>query len=664
MKKWGAFPSGGAFTLFMTFSEAFPSEVQEMTPREIHVSIPPAERRIVQDGSAKDCTYILPVTDGLEQVLRVRPTLELPQGQFKRKKEFHATAIGFGKREEVRLAIERLNMEGKDGIRIVNDLLSSIDFSFDIIPADTKLIVNRKYDPPGVRAGTSFESEASVVVHVRMPGMEEFYSRLREEAGVDLGVPVSHVTLYIKENGDATGLGIGLYDLAAQTSGEDPQLEVTDFDIKTLSDKEVVGVGPENCYARVGKGGSAEGIPRDMLVVDTGQPTFPPPEMRSPRTPEEVDELYRWTIRNGIVDHHSIDASVLSMPEGATRRCAAKMVADFPSEVAALIKDHDIRSVSGHTDSDLDSITATYLTKTLVDSRDSQSLPAFTERLGNFVNLVDYGRFSETNPDKVVQSLMGYFGALKSQTLGRMGAEMGAVWRSDAPLADKQARAQAVSDKFHKEIMRHMFVVYNACAASEVAGTTIDFANLDAAGLALPADTRALLEAGKKEVRADLEAFNKEFEAAEKTKVVIRTKEGEDLEVPLVVFGHTQLSPLLVMNMSYSRMPPETIVAAYAGQERTKGGDCYDVGIKPETLDLFDITFLEIPLNEAEAKKRAGVPEDQYLEAWVTLRRGKEYLRHGDPTVAVAGGSLIAASNTSLLSPEEFHAALMNAFQR
>lgn len=421
---------------------------------------------------------------------------------------------------------------------------------------------------------------------------------------------------------------------------------------------------PENCYARVGKGGSAEGMPRDMLVVDTGQPAFPSVEKREPRTAQEVDELYRETIRGGIVDHHSIDAAVLTMPEGAVRRCATKMVVDFSSEVVDLIKNRDIRSVSGHTDSDLDSITATYLTKTLVDSRDAQSLPAFTQRLGNFVNLVDYGRFSETDPDKVVRSLMGYFGALKSQTLGRMGAEMGAVWRSDAPLAEKQARAQAVSEKFHGDLMKHMFAVYNACATSEAAGTMIDFANLDATGLMLPADTRALLEAGKKEVRADFEAFNVEFEAAEKMNVVIKTKEGADLEVPLVIFGHTQLSPLLVTNMSYSRMPPETIVAAYAGQERTKGGDCYDVGIKPESLDLFNLTFLEIPLNQAEATKRAQVETSKRPEAWATLRKGKEYLGHGDPTVAVAGGSLIAASNTSLLSAEEFREALMNAFQR
>ncbi len=422
----------------------------------------------------------------------------------------------------------------------------------------------------------------------------------------------------------------------------------------------------ENCYARIGKGGSAEGMPRDMLVVDTGQPTLPSMEKRSPRTVEEVDELYRETIRGGIVDHHSIDAAVLNMPEGAVRRCAAKMVADFPSEVVALIKDRDIRSVSGHTDSDLDSITATYLTKTLVDSRDAASLPGFTERLGDFVNLVDYGRFSETDPDKVVQSLMGYFGALKSQTLGRMGAEIGAVWRSaDIPQGEKPARAQAISDKFHGEMMKHMFTVYNACVKAESAGKTIDFTNLDAADLTLPADTKKLLDAGKEQVRADIEAFNKEFEVAEQTRVVVKTKEGADLEVPLVIFGHTQLSPLLVTNMSYSRMPPETIVAAYAGQERTKGGDCYDVGIKPESLDLFNLTFLEVPLNDAErAKREPLIAAGNGLEAWTTLRKGKEYLGHGDPTVAVAGGSLIAASNTSLLSSEEFRTVLMNAFQR
>jgi hypothetical protein len=435
---------------------------------------------------------------------------------------------------------------------------------------------------------------------------------------------------------------------------------------------------PENCFARVGKGGSAEGLPREMLVVDTGQPDLPSPEMRSPKTPAEVDELYRWTIRNGIVDHHSIDASVLHMPEGAVRRCATKMVSDFPDEVLAQIKEKNIQSVSGHTDSDLDSITATFLTKTLADARRVDALPKFTKKLGDLVNLVDYGRFSETDPEKFVKSLPGYFDSIKAVLFDSMYTEIGSVWRSaEISSEEKSERARAVSDRFHAELTRQMFAVYNACASAESKAGTVNFEDLDASGFTLSDELQELLNVGREQIRKDIEAFNGEFEAAEKRTVTIKTRDGSDLRVLLVIFGHTKLSPLMAINMTYARQPPETIVAAYAGKDRTKGGDCYDIGIKPETLSIFDLTVLEAPLNAAELAKRepllrelkekkdAGTlteDESNRLKAWTTLRKGKEYLGIGDPTVAVAGGSLVAASNSSLLSSEDFRAAFFNVF--
>ncbi len=433
-------------------------------------------------------------------------------------------------------------------------------------------------------------------------------------------------------------------------------------------------VSAEGCFARVMKGGASDKLPREMIVVDTGQPQVPPAEMRHPKTAEEVDELYRWTIRNGVVDHHGIDAVVLDMPAEATRRCAAKMVADFPDEVVALIKEREIRQVTGHVDSDLDSITATYLTKRLVETRDAASLPSFIEALGNAVNRTDYGRVQEADPEKLVHMLPGVFASFKSVSLRPMGAEIGAIWGSkDIPPADKPARASQVSEKYHKLLIERMFAFYNACVRADRDGKKIDFDSIDFDALDLSPALRAVLNEGVLNTMEAFEAFNKEFESAERHSMRVTTKNGDQMEVTVLLFPHTKLSPLAVTNMSYTRMPPETIVAAYAGQERT-GGDCYDIGIKPETLDLFDISFLEVPLNQAEAEKRsplladlkakeaAGTLETQEaerLKLWTTLRNGKEYLGHGDPTVAVAGNALIAASNTSLLTPEDFRAVIL-----
>ncbi len=431
---------------------------------------------------------------------------------------------------------------------------------------------------------------------------------------------------------------------------------------------------PEHCHALMTKGGSADKLPPDMLAVDTGQPKLPAAELRNPSSQEEVDALYRQTIRDGIVDHHGIDASV-TMPAGVDRRCAAKMVADFPDEVVALIKRRDIRSVSGHMDSDLDSITATYFSKILVDKRSVDAMPSFSQRLADVVNLLDYGRFLEPNADRFVKTLPGYFGALKTQTLGKMGAEIGAVWRSaDIPGNEKPARAQEVSNKWHGELMKHMFAVYNACAGAEAAGRAVNFNDLDAAKLSLPSETAALLKKGQEQTHDEFEKFNGEFEKAVRGTTTVVAKDGRALVVPTILFAETRLNPLLITNLTYSRMPPETIVMVYAGQDRQQGGDCYDVGIKVETAsDLFDIAFLEAPLNAAEAELRAPILADllekqaagsiseedgKRLALWTTLRKGKEYLGHGDPTVAVAGNSLIAASNTSLLTRDGFVAVM------
>ena len=438
-------------------------------------------------------------------------------------------------------------------------------------------------------------------------------------------------------------------------------------------------VSSEGCFARVMKGGASDKVPREMLVVDTGQPQVPPLEMRHPKSAEEVDELYRWTIRNGIVDHHGIDAVVLDMPAEATRRCAAKMVADFPEEVVALIKERDIRHVTGHVDSDLDSITATYLTKRLVETRDAASLPSFIEALGNAVNRTDYGRVQEADPEKLVHMLPGVFMSLKSVSLRPMNAEIGAIWRSgDISPADKPARAAQVSEKYHKLLIERMFAFYNACVRADRDGKQIDFDSIDFDALDLPPALRATLNEGILNTMETFEAFNKEFESAERHSMRVVTKTGDAMPVTVLLFPHTKLSPLVVTNLSYTRMPPETIVAAFAGAQRS-GGDYYDIGIKPETLDLFDITFLEIPLNQAEAEKRAPLlaelkakeaagtlepQEAERLTLWTTLRQGKEYLGHGDPTVAVAGGSLVAASNTSLLTPEDFRAVILAEVQK
>ncbi len=197
-------------------------EIREKSARLV-VSVPPESRRLIEEGGKKDLTYILPVTPAIERALALRTTVVLPEGSFQRKKEFHVTAIGFDGAELVRaVAAER----GGDQAAVtgrINELLSETDFSFEIDPTSAKVVTNLEYDADAVRSKVGRKqhtSEKSVVMDVHMPGMVAFYDKLRAELGIDLGHPAAHVTLYVKDNGDATGLGIGIKDYEAQLRGD------------------------------------------------------------------------------------------------------------------------------------------------------------------------------------------------------------------------------------------------------------------------------------------------------------------------------------------------------------------------------------------------------------------------------------------------------------
>ncbi len=203
----------------------------------LRVEVPPAPRGLIRDGGAKDYTYILPVTAAIERVMNMRTKLSLPEGEFNRKKEFHVTVAGFGAVDAIRTAIAG---EHGTGVAVAFDrLLSETDFSFEIDPESAKVITNIDYDPAAIRSGEGrarFESQATVAMDVRMPGMAALYDKMRAELGIDLGKPASHITLYIKDNADATGLGIAVTNYAAQLRGEAfPRIESRPIEKSKLS---------------------------------------------------------------------------------------------------------------------------------------------------------------------------------------------------------------------------------------------------------------------------------------------------------------------------------------------------------------------------------------------------------------------------------------------
>lgn len=200
---------------------AVASAAAESEPKQLLCQVPKTRREIVQDGSAKDGTYILPITAQVERLFNLPPTILIEGEVFERKNEFHVTLLGFGTRQRLNKRIEEEAEAGQNLVQEINAILSGIDFSFSPSSTGAALIQNLDYDQQAVIAQTgraAFESESTIVLGIDMPGLSEFYERMRT-LGLELGRPAAHVTLYLKQNGNATGLGIAITDFQAQLAG-------------------------------------------------------------------------------------------------------------------------------------------------------------------------------------------------------------------------------------------------------------------------------------------------------------------------------------------------------------------------------------------------------------------------------------------------------------
>lgn len=197
----------------------------------LHMQLPPQERALRNDGAITDHTYIIMLGEKIREQIYLPQTIQLPEGTFQVKDEFHVTALNFGKTAEE--IMQRSQAEDGNEFRAaINKALSEIDFSFDLdlstlriihnLDYDSELVVGQRTNPQTPPAQGAFESEYTITVDVVMPGMQEFYNRMRD-LGVELGEPSTHVTLYIKEqleNDEAKGMGIALNNFEQQLIGE------------------------------------------------------------------------------------------------------------------------------------------------------------------------------------------------------------------------------------------------------------------------------------------------------------------------------------------------------------------------------------------------------------------------------------------------------------
>lgn len=471
------------------------------------------------------------------------------------------------------------------------------------------------------------------------------------------------------------------------STSERPLANLTPEELKHLAESPVT-YNPEVSKATMGKGQSAEKEPANVLVLDTGNPAKP--DRAQVSTKEEQDEVYLQTIARGVVDHHTIDSKV-HLAEGLEAKCATRMAADYPDAVLKMMRERGTTEIKVHNDSDLDAVSSAYLATALIGQKEhaQATLPTIATELGEFANQVDFGRYRESDAEAYSKSLMGLFAGIKRYIDDKIKEQGGAIWGDQVKTPDeKRAEYGKLMAASSEALMKYSFALLNACNEYKAKNGSIDLKNLDLSALPIKDEKLlSVIQEGLPKVKEEFTTFNSEFAAAEagKRTITVMGPDGKPREAVLYTVTETTLSPTTVTNMAYVRVPDNAIVAVFAGPERTKGGDMYDIGMKTESTDRFNLRFMVAHFNQLEAKKRAEVfgnldalaagteqpTEAQQLwlnrwrltpaqlkEKWTAKRKGYEDY-HGDPTVCVSqGDSLVAASNTSLLTPEDFSAVL------
>ncbi len=478
-------------------------------------------------------------------------------------------------------------------------------------------------------------------------------------------------------------------------AGEDALLQSQKtMGIHADAEKEFKPVDYENCSPSLPKGikiNPEQKLANQTLVVDTGAnadflQSFQHMETFSP---SEVDHIVRKSIQAGLVDHHSLD-SFFSAKGVDFKKCSTQMVNDYPEDVLQLIETHNISKVETHFDSDVDAIGSSYLIKSLIETK---QLPVIAKDLAEVINLGDYGE-DRQEPEAYVKSLAGTVSSVKGVMANRLKNALGKEVFGNPDMKDPAtgrlkpegvAKMNQLKADYENQGNKIAFELFNALNQLKIQDSSFDVKG-DISQVQLSPESMEVIKAGREVFQKAVEDFLKDFEKAEKYTAVIKDRAGKDREVQFIVAESK--NPLSFTNMSYMRTSPDTVTAVFGGRDKASG-DHYDIGITMDAANTLDLSELCLAINQAERARRDMIyakPEESRSDAEKTLitnwegqndreafsglndKIAKGEIQSSqvvtkDPTVLVAGGSLIAASRTSLLSQEDFK-TILNRFKK
>mgnify|MGYP003972282063 FL=1 len=364
----------------------------------------------------------------------------------------------------------------------------------------------------------------------------------------------------------------------------------------------------EGCLPSLPKGAKvdvAEKLTQGSLVTDTGSFSdfLEVHKDKTDFTQEDIDQIYKESILAGAIDHHSID-TFFSAKGVDVKKCSTKMVFDYSDEVTQLIKEKGITKVETHFDSDLDAIASSYLVRSLIENGE---MPVIAEDLAKVTNTEDYGE-NRLDPEEYAKSLPGTVSAIKSLLSDRGRAELGKEVFGSPKMKGEDGRLNAEGIKKLQETQakyenlrnQMVFELINSANEAKMKDAGFDIA-VDITSLDLSEELSEVVNEGRENLKVSFEDFLQDFEKAEKGQITIKDRQGNDIEVNVVV--GTSKKPLMFTNMAYNRVSPDTVVAVYGGEERAFG-DNYNIGITPDMANSLDLSAVCLELNKAEKAKR------------------------------------------------------------
>lgn len=422
--------------------------------------------------------------------------------------------------------------------------------------------------------------------------------------------------------------------------------------------------------ACLNKGQVVNPVPEGVLVVDTGG--LPPSIFNGI---SDIDEACRKAIAMGQVDHHSIDMHFAGSKQ--MKKCATQMVVDYFDDILKYCREHNVKEIQIHQDSDMDAITAGWLLK---EGLKNGKLPQCAEQMAEIVNQVDYAQYQKPT-DEYITSFPGCVEAIYSASSEEK--------KSDIISREAWAEFATLDNK----VLAEVFPVYDALAKNMEGKFKFDL-NKDVRSFienspAIDEKIKGYMETGLAQTQQSQEQFKKDIKTADTVEFNFYNTETKRVEKGQMVIMASK-DPLTAANLGYAKYGKNTIMAVYAGKDR-EHGDMYDIGITPEAASILGGTMKEITLamNKAEAfertqamqryvalSKQTNMSDEQKSEferidrLYKELREmklggktrpgqpGGDLLADVDPTPIVARDSLVPASYHSLMTKDKFYQVL------